>query len=381
MAEEKTEQPTAKRLRDARQKGEVPRSRDLSGAMAVLGGAVALVWLGASLEAGARALVLRSFAAAAEPSVARVLTELGEGATLGASRLLPFLAVVLVAAAGTAFLQVGPLVAPAAVAPDLQRLSPAGFFGRVFGQEAWVEFAKAAAKIGLLVALAVPLAEEALRLMPAVFAHGPLAEASPAAGGLVITTLASSLLVRGAVLLVALGALDVFYQRHRFLVQRRMGRDEVRREHRESEGNPESKAARERVYREWNAQAALVEVRRADVLIVNPTHYAVALRYDAERDDAAPEVLSKGQDLLALRMIDAAREAGVPVMRDIPLAHALYALEEGTEIPAELYEAVAVVLRAAWAESRGEGDGAPEEGGAEGVASAGPGLPTDEGQR
>jgi len=149
--------------------------------------------------------------------------------------------------------------------------------------------------------------------------------------------------------------LDVLYQRWRFRQDQKMTKDEVKREHKESEGDPHSRQERERLHREILSQATLDQVRKADVLVVNPTHLAIALKYDEESDQEAPEVLVKGQDELARRMIDAAREAGVPVLRDLPLAHALWELEEGDEIPETLYEAVAAVLRAAWAERAAEG--------------------------
>ena len=156
---------------------------------------------------------------------------------------------------------------------------------------------------------------------------------------------------RVALALVALGALDLAYQRWRFLRDQRMTREEVEREHKEDEGDPHAKQERARLRKEIVEHGVLEAVRRADVLVVNPTHYAVALQYDDAAGDEAPEVIAKGQDHLARRMIDAAREAGVPVMRDVPLAHALYDLELGDLIPEPLYDAVAAVLQAAWAES------------------------------
>lgn len=132
-----------------------------------------------------------------------------------------------------------------------------------------------------------------------------------------------------------------------------MTTEEVKREHREAEGEPQAKRERQRVHREIVEHGILEEVRRADVLVVNPTHVAVALRYEEEEgegEDAAPEILAKGQDHLAKRMIEAAREAGVPVMRDVPLARSLFELEVGVEIPETLYEAAAAVLSAAWRE-------------------------------
>lgn len=129
-----------------------------------------------------------------------------------------------------------------------------------------------------------------------------------------------------------------------------MTRDEVKREHKESEGDPHVKGERQRLHRELLEHQVLESVRTADVLVVNPTHIAVALRFDAESEQEAPEVVAKGVDHLARRMIEVATEAGVPVLRDIPLARSLHGLDLGEEVPEALYDAVAAVLRAAWEE-------------------------------
>ena len=127
-----------------------------------------------------------------------------------------------------------------------------------------------------------------------------------------------------------------------------MTRDEVRRESRESEGDPEVKAARRRAHQEMLTSAAIHAVKDASVVIVNPTHLAVALRYRNE-EDAAPNILAQRQGDLARRIVEAAHAYGVPVVRDVPIARALSELEVGDEIPEALYEAVAEILREVWA--------------------------------
>ena len=123
-----------------------------------------------------------------------------------------------------------------------------------------------------------------------------------------------------------------------------MTREEVKREHREAEGDPAHRGERQRLHREIVEQRMIEEVRKADFVVVNPEHIAVALRYDAE-GDAAPVVVAKGERLVAERIKQIAREAGVPIFRDVGLARALSELAEGGEIPAVLYEAVAEILR------------------------------------
>jgi flagellar biosynthesis protein FlhB len=143
---------------------------------------------------------------------------------------------------------------------------------------------------------------------------------------------------------VALGAADYAWRRHQHRRSLRMTRPEVRREQKETEGDPRHKAERQRLHRELAEQRMLADVRKADFVVVNPDHIAVALQYDRQ-GDAAPLVLAKGERLLAEKIKEVAREAGVPIFRDVNLARALRELEEGDEIPEALYEAVAEILR------------------------------------
>jgi flagellar biosynthesis protein FlhB len=130
-----------------------------------------------------------------------------------------------------------------------------------------------------------------------------------------------------------------------------MGKDEVKREHKESDGDPQMKAARERARHELLASATIANVKGASVVIVNPTHLACALRYDDKDGDTAPVVVATGRGDMATRIIEAAHAYGVPVLRDVPLARALVELEVGDVIPEALYEAVAEILQLAWEET------------------------------
>jgi flagellar biosynthesis protein FlhB len=152
-------------------------------------------------------------------------------------------------------------------------------------------------------------------------------------------------LLWGAALVgLLLSGVDYFFVRRAWLERHRMSKDEVKREHRESEGDPEVKAARRRAHQEALAGSMIAAVKDATVLIVNPTHLATALRYQ-ESQDEAPTVLAHGEGDLARRLIEAAHAYNVPVVRDVPVAHALRELTLGEQIPEALYEAVAEVLR------------------------------------
>ena len=158
-------------------------------------------------------------------------------------------------------------------------------------------------------------------------------------------------LARDAALVgLGLGVLDLIVVRRGWMKRLRMGKDEVKREHKESDGDPQMKAARERARHEMLAAATVGNVRHATVVVVNPTHVACALRYEEAEGDAAPVVVASGEGDLAQRIIRAAHDYGVPVVRDVPLARALIELEVGDAIPEALYEAVAEILREAWEE-------------------------------
>ncbi len=157
---------------------------------------------------------------------------------------------------------------------------------------------------------------------------------------------------------LALGLLDLLLTRRAWFQRYRMSKDEIKREHRESEGDPALKAARRRAHQEALTGATLSALKTASVVIVNPTHLAIALKY-SDGEDQAPSVVAQGQGEMAKRIVEAARAYGVPVVRDVPVARALNDLELGDEIPEALYEAVAEILREIWqGPSPPEGDAA-----------------------
>lgn len=344
MSQDKTEEPTPKKLREARRKGEVPRSKELSTAAVLLASVAALSLSGPGVLESLAASVRLAMGAAASPAAIAPHAALEAGMSLGVRALAPVLVAVLVAGALAAFVQVGPLLALDPIAPKLERVDPLQGGRRLLSQRQLVELLKSLLKIGVIGGVAFAVLEDAVGGVVGLASRD--AEAALAAGGGLVLELA----LRVGAVMAVVGVADVLYQRWRFRQDQKMTKEEVKREHKDAEGDPHAKQQRQRAHREIVEHAVLEEVRRADVLIVNPTHFAVALRYDEEADDAAPAVLAKGRDALARRMIEVAREAGVPVMRDVPLARALHELEIGEEIPEALYEAAAAVLQAAWAE-------------------------------
>jgi flagellar biosynthesis protein FlhB len=149
---------------------------------------------------------------------------------------------------------------------------------------------------------------------------------------------------------LALAVVDVLVTRRGWTSRLRMSREDIKQEHKDSEGDPQMKAARERARQQLMAQVIVAKVREASVVVVNPTHLACALRYQEDEGDTAPIVVASGRGELAERIVDAARAFGVPVIRDVPLARALLELEVDAAIPEALYETVAEILKVAWEE-------------------------------
>ncbi len=331
---DKTEEPTPRRLAESRRRGEVAQSRDLSGAFAMAAVFTVCV-LGAGGAIAGFVAYLRSVSmSAAAGGSAQGALALGLGQ---AGRLLAMpLGLAAVAVVGAGLMQTGGLISMAAFRLDFARVQPS--LKRVLSVSALAAVAKGTLKVGLVAALTW------VTLAPLVHSLASLTGAGPRAVLAAIGTVAGSLGLRLVLAAVALGAADYLWQRREHLRSLRMTREEVKREHKESEGDPHHKAERQRLHRELGEQRMLNDVRKADFVVVNPDHIAVALRYD-RNGQAAPMVLAKGERLLAEKIKEVAREAGVPIFRDVGLARSLHALEEGDEIPEALYEAVAEILR------------------------------------
>jgi type III secretion protein U len=336
MAAERTEQPTPKRLEDARRRGEVAVSRDATSAAAMTAAIVALVVHGPTTTA--RLLGYWKAALAAAPAGGSASSALAAGAGMLAQALAVPLAAAALVALGVGMLQTRGLLAFGALRLDLARLSPAAGLGRAFGGQAALQVAKGLLKATLVAALAW------LTVRPVLAGLAGLAGAPAPMLARALGVVAAQLAVRVALVALALGVADYLLVRRRHLARQRMTKEEVRREHKESEGDPSHRAERQRLHRELLEQRMVAEVRKADFVVVNPEHIAVALRYDRD-GEAAPVVVARGERLLAERIKQVAREAGVPIFRDVTLARSLRDLPEGTEIPAALYEAVAEILR------------------------------------
>ena len=257
---------------------------------------------------------------------------------------LPVLAAAAVAAGAAQLVQTGGFIATRKLAPKLDRLNVLSGLATLVTTERLASVLRSLAGC----ALVTWLGYRTVRLHAADLARvaGNVGAACVVAG-----KLARDLSFDAALAGLGLGVVDLLVVRRAWWNKLKMSPDEVKREHRESEGDPQNKAARERARHEMVASANVANVKNATVVIVNPTHLACALRYAAEEGDDAPVMVASGEGDLARRIVEAARAYGVPVLRDVPLARALIELEAGEAIPEALYEAVAAILQEAWAES------------------------------
>lgn len=338
--ESKTEEPSAKRLSDARAKGDVVKSADIP-QLASLVGAVSVVIL-------AGGWLTRDLSAALYPFIAHAGTiDLSSGgamvvmkqATMAA--LPPLILVMLVSALAGAvahIAQSGFLLTPSKLKPDFSKLDLIKGLGRIFGIDGLVQFAKSAVKF-LVTGLIAWMV-----LKPHVGEVRNLVGLDPALMLPEAMKLSKSLLIAVIIFLTGTAAFDWFWQRQRFMNRMRMTLQEVKEEFKQSDGDPHIKGKRRQIQMQRSRQRMMQQVPKATVVVMNPTHYAVALKYEAG-ETPAPLCVAKGVDELALKIRAIAEEHGVPVLEDPPLARALYAsVEVDEEIPVEHFEAVAKVI-------------------------------------
>ncbi|GMG83621.1 EscU/YscU/HrcU family type III secretion system export apparatus switch protein [Paralimibaculum aggregatum] len=341
-AQEKTHDATPRRLEKAWEQGDIPRSQDSQTLAAYAGLALALL-LGGGWSAVTLGAALTPVLAMPDALAADLLGE-GRGALLPAilgrvllaaapAVLLPALLIVMLLVA-----QRGITVAPEKIAPKLSRISPLANAKQKYGPTGLVDFAKNVVKVG---AVATILYLSLAAAMPEIVAT-PALEAR-AIGGVLHDRLAE-ILTGLLVATAAIAFVDLIWQRLEFLRRNRMSHQELKEESKSTEGDPHLRAARRSRAREIATQKMMLDVPRADVVIANPTHYAVALSWD-RAPGSAPKCLAKGVDEIALRIRELAEEAGVPVQHDPPTARSIHALVEvGQEVRPEHYRAVAAAV-------------------------------------
>jgi len=337
---ERTETPTQKRLDDARAKGQVPRSRDLSAAAVVLAGGLGLHTLGAAFGGHMLSLMRDSLTFTREAALDNgwMMHQFERSALQGALAMLPLLSLLLAAAVLAPLAIGGWTFSGQALVPDFGRLNPATGLGRIFSIRGLIELGKALARFGVVATVAIAVLSKQFHSFNQL-------ETEPTGAAVAhALSLAGTALIALGGALAAIALVDVPLALWQFNKSMRMTRQEIREEHKETEGSPEIKGRVRRMQQAMARKRMMQEVPKASVVITNPTHYAVALRYDESRM-RAPIVVAKGQELIAARIRELATEHKVPLVEAPPLARALHAsCELGDEIPARLYATVAKIL-------------------------------------
>jgi flagellar biosynthesis protein FlhB len=345
---QRTEQATPKRLQEARQRGNVPRSGEVGPAVTVVAAAGFLSWMGPTWAGSLIALVPTIFGDLQAPAWNVVDAQQFISRALGHFVLLaaPIVLTITLIVIGANLLQVGFVLSGHPLKPDWNRVNFVSGFRNLFGARAFVELGKAPFKLGLLGVIAYLSVKSELGTLMTV------AGVDPIGGVKVFAGLGLTLLWRIGVAHAALAALDYGYQRWSHQRSLRMTKDEVREELRQAEGDPQIRARFRSLHRQYAMRRMMAAVPTADVVVTNPTHLAIALKYEAGTMKA-PKVVAKGARLVAQRIREMARAAGVPVVEHKPLAQALYkAVPIGGEIPSRLYRAVAEILAYVWALNR-----------------------------
>jgi flagellar biosynthetic protein FlhB len=332
--EQKTEQPSQRKLDEAREKGQVVLSRDVVhwAMFLAIGTIVALAPPLAARLAKKLAVIFEQAHALSLDRLGNAL--FGEVAVL----VLPLLAVSLAAAVAATLIQTGPLAALEKLKPKFSNISPASGWQRIASMRALMEFGKGLLKmalVGTAVTWVVLPAGDSLDLLPGMAAEALLED---------IHGLLVRMVLAGAAVMTAIATLDYLHQRFQFLKSMRMSKQEVKEEYKQTEGDPHVKGRIRQIRAERARKRMMAAVPEASVIITNPTHFAVALHYELEKSHA-PRVVAKGADNIAAKIREVARANDVPIVENPPLARLLYAaVDIDEEVPPEHYKAVAEVI-------------------------------------
>ncbi|WP_031518108.1 flagellar biosynthesis protein FlhB [Desulfofalx alkaliphila] len=340
-AQEKTEKATPKKLADARRKGQVPKSADFNAAMCLLAGVLYFFLARAIIGQQAQEKLSHYFFnyISAPPNPERLIDIL-TGAVYGTFVLLaPLYLLLVVIATFSNVAQFGFLFAPKAIKPKVSKLNPIEGVKKIFSGRTLFELAKSILKITLVGSVVFVVAKGQYTQMLKLF-YGP--------PGYLFNKMIEALLLIlfwGGLTYLVIGIIDLIYQRYAFQKQMRMTKQEVKDEHKQTDGDPQIKSWIKRRQRELLMNAVQKEVPEATVVVTNPTHFAVALKYQPEGDQNAPVVVAKGADAMARKIKEIALEHDVPVQENKEVAQFLYYhVEIGQEVPPELYQAVAEIL-------------------------------------
>lgn len=336
---ERTEEATQQRREDFRKRGQVAHTREL-GSVFVLFSSVLLIWLTGGFYHQQIVEIFSVIVGEGVASLAREgsMTQMASFAFIKMSILMgPVMLVFMVVGVISHLIQTGPLFNEEALQLRWERLDPVDGAKKIFSLRALVEGLKACLKLGLILGISYLLLRDQILMLPQMLSF-TVAQIFHFLGELLIRLLSGV-----GFFMLTLAGLDYLYQRWNLEQEMRMTKQEVKEEHKSREGDPMIRARIKRMQREMASRRMMEDVPKADVIVTNPTHIAVALKYDESM--VAPRVIAKGADLIAEKIRNLARENNIPIVENKPLARTMFkTLKIGQSIPRELYTAVAEVL-------------------------------------
>ncbi len=354
--QERTEQATPKRREEARKRGQVARSAELASAGLILGGALALFFMGSMAVSMSREQIIQSWTAlSAAPMTQQglvLLVQAGVGMTL--TIVLPIVTFLSGVGILSNVLQYGFLWAPEQLAPDLSRISPIEGFKRIFSVRSLVSFVKTIIKFSLLISVTYFVIHGQLPMVLTSIQMEPQ-QMIGLSGALI-----GRLIVWSGLVIVLLGFVDYAFERWDHERQLKMSRQELREEMKQTEGDPLLRARIRTIQRDMARKRMMAAVPKADVVVVNPTALAVVLSYRKDEMEA-PKVVAKGAGFIAQKIREVAREHNVPLVENKPVARALYrSVKVGAQVPSQFYRVVAEILAYVYRMRAKVGGGAPE---------------------
>jgi len=339
QGQEKTEEATPKRMRDARKKGQVARSRDLNTIVILIAAFALIALMRGYMGDQFRSMLQSSFETAISKDITNELLFLAMRQTFMSyiKIILPFLGFIALIALAVGFLQTGPIFSGEPLKPQTRRMNIIENFKNMFKFTTFVELLKNIAKMVVIFWIAYLVIADSLREVVLTVSAQP--EKAAQVGSHVVATF----LAKVFVVFIAIAIIDFMVQRWQYKKQLRMTKEEVKREYKQDEGDPLIKSARRQFHRELAMSDVREQVRTSDVVVTNPTELAVAIKYE-EKEMIAPQITAKGQRLFADMIREIAEEFGVPIVSNPPLAWTLIELDIGDEVPEEIYAAVAEIL-------------------------------------
>ncbi len=337
---QKTEEPTPKKLEESRKRGQIAMSREVNNWVMLFAGTIFIVaFVGpmmSQLASMLRVYIEFSHALPGMPGGLGVV--LGEGVKKVMGILLPPLLLFMFAAFAAPFLQIGPLFAPEVIKPDWSKVSIKKGFGRLFSMRSVVELLKGIVKIGVIGMIATII------IYPYFYGFEHFVNISIAAVMIELRALVIKMMVGVLIVLMVIAMMDLLYQRYEYNKKMRMSRQEIKDEYKQAEGDPHVKAKLRQLRAQKAQQRMMQAVPEADVIITNPTHYSIALKYDPD-EMPAPIVIAMGVDETAMRIREVAKKHDIILYENKPLARALYDVAVIDEIiPMEHFKAVAEII-------------------------------------